>query len=264
MGPKVYKAVLADLDGTMNRGDVLIEGAADTYRQLSAKGVQWLFLSNNAMVLAKDLAKKISGLGVPAAEHQVLNSASALIHTVKTTCRNVRIMVIGESRLAEAVQQAGAIVETDPLRTDIVVTALDRGFTYEKLTRAHIALQHGARFWATNLDATFPVVDGFRPGAGAVAAAVSAVAGRPPDRVFGKPSPDMAVIAQELLGLPADACLVVGDRMETDILFARHAGMGSALVLTGATARCDLARYEYQPDHVLESIVDVGTLVGCW
>lgn len=145
------------------------------------------------------------------------------------------------------------------MKTDIIVTAMDKGFTYEKLSRAHIALQHGARFWATNLDPTFPVADGFRPGAGSIAAAVATVAGRPPDRVFGKPFPDMAVLALEILDLTADACLVVGDRMETDILFARNAGMNSALVLTGATSRTDLGRYDYAPDHVLESI---GNVVG--
>jgi 4-nitrophenyl phosphatase len=261
MANTAYKAVLADLDGTINRGDVLIDGAADVYRRWSAKGVPWLFLSNNAMVLAEDLAKKITELGLSVAEHQVLNSAFALIHALRQAPASLRVMVIGESRLVEGIQQAGAVIETDPLGTDVVVTALDRHFTYGKLTRAHIALQNGAQFWATNLDPTFPVVHGFRPGAGAIAAAVEAVAGRPPDRVFGKPSPDMAWIATERLGLAADACLVVGDRMETDILFARNAGMGSALVLTGATSRLDLARYDYQPDYVLESVANVGDLL---
>jgi HAD superfamily hydrolase (TIGR01450 family) len=261
MKEKHYKAILADLDGTVNRGNVLIDGVCDVYNDLSGKGFPWLFLSNNASSLAVDLARKIRGLGIPAADRQVLNSATALIHTVQREYRNSHVMVIGQPRLIEGLEQAGAIIENDPLRTDIVLTAMDRGFTYEKLTHAHIALQHGAYFWATNLDATFPVADGFRPGAGSIAAAVAAVAGRPPDRVFGKPSPDMAWIALELLELPAESCLVVGDRMETDILFARNAGMASALVLTGASSRSDIAMYDYRPDHVLESIVDVGSLL---
>ena len=92
-------------------------------------------------------------------------------------------------------------------------------------------------------------------------AAVAAVAGRPPDRVFGKPSPDIAHIALSRLGLSAESCLVVGDRMETDILFAENAGLDSALVLTGATSRSDLKNYAYQPDYILESITGLEDLL---
>ncbi len=255
-----YKAILADLDGTVNRGDVLINGAKGAYDNLASRGIRWVFLSNNASSLAGDLARKITQLGLHVAEDQVVNSAAALIHTLKREHRGTRVMVVGQPRLMEGVAQSGAVVESDPLKTDIVVTAMDRGFTYEKLSRAHIALQHGARFWATNLDPTFPVPEGFLPGAGSIAAAVIAVAGRPPDRVFGKPFPDMAQLALEILDLTADCCLVVGDRMDTDILFARNAGMDSALVLTGATSLPDLERFDYAPDHILESIGDVTDL----
>jgi HAD superfamily hydrolase (TIGR01450 family) len=255
-----YKAILADLDGTVNRGRMLIDGAKAAYDDLASRGVRWLFISNNAGSLAKDLAEKITELGLDVGEEQVVNSASALIYTLRREHRGSRVMVIGEPRLMEGVEQAGAVLESDPLKTDIIVTAMDRGFTYDKLARAHIALQHGALFWATNLDPTFPVVGGFLPGAGSIAAAVTAVAGRPPDRVFGKPSPDMGRLALEILDLTAECCLVVGDRMETDILFARNAGMDSALVLTGATSRSDVERYDYAPDHILQSIGDVAYL----
>jgi 4-nitrophenyl phosphatase len=256
----LFKAVLADLDGTVNRGSILIEGAKAAYDDLSSRGIPWVFISNNASSLAEDLARKVADLGLDVREDQVVNSASALIHTLNREFRGARVMVIGQPRLMEGIEQAGAVVESDPLKTDIVVTAMDRGFTYEKLLLAHLALQHGARFWATNLDATFPVADGFRPGAGSIAAAVQAVAGRPPDRVFGKPFPDMAFLSLEILGLDAGECLVVGDRMETDILFARNAGMPSVLVLTGATARSQLGDFDFAPDYVLESIADIPDL----
>ena len=253
----MYQAILADLDGTVNRGSVLIDGAKATYEDLSSSGIRWLFLSNNASSLAEDLAEKIAELGIDIGKGQVLNSASALMHTLNREHQGTRVMVIGQPRLMEGVERAGAILESDPLKTDIVVTAMDRGFTYEKLSRAHLALQHGARFWATNLDATFPVAGGFRPGAGSIAAAVQAVAGRPPDRVFGKPFPDMAMLALEILDLDADACLVVGDRMDTDVRFALNAGMDCALVLTGATLRSQVEQFDFAPNYILESIVDV-------
>ncbi|MBI5571021.1 MAG: HAD-IIA family hydrolase [Desulfomonile tiedjei] len=255
-----YRAILSDLDGTVNRGNMLIEGVRAAYEDLSKKGIRWLFLSNNAATLAPDIARSIVRLGIRVQEDQVLNSASALIHTVKRDYRGARVLVVGEAKLVQGLEDAGAIIEQDPMVTDIVVTALDTTFSYEKLKRAHVALQHGALFWATNLDSTYPVPDGFLPGAGSIAASVACAAGRPPDRVFGKPSPDMAFLALELLHLPANECLVVGDRMETDVLFARNATMASALVLTGATSRSDLRNFGYHPDHVIPSIADLPDL----
>ncbi len=258
---KKYLGILADLDGTMNRGRELIPGADTTYKNLSQRGIRWVFISNNATRLPADIAQRITDLGIPVTESQVVTSASALFQSLSKDYRGAQIMVIGEDRLVQGVQSAGCIITTDPRLTDIVVVSRDTGFTYDKLEKAHLAIQNGARFWATNLDPTFPVPGGFLPGAGSIVAAVAATAERPPDRVFGKPSPDIAGIALQTLGLEPESCLVVGDRMETDILFARNAGLDSALVLTGATSRSDLETYSYAPDYVLESIAGLDSLV---
>jgi HAD superfamily hydrolase (TIGR01457 family) len=260
MAPKIYRGILADLDGTVNRGKLLIPGADEVYRDLTGKGIHWVFVSNSATRLAEDLAERIGGLGLPVSADQVVNSAVALIHALRTERPRARIMVIGEPRLVEGVREAGATITAEPENTDIVTVAMDTGFTYDKLRRAHLALQNGALFWATNLDATFPVPHGFLPGAGSIVAAVATACGRPPDRVLGKPSPDMAHIALQILGLPAESCLVVGDRMETDILFARNAGIDSVLVLTGATTSEQLQDFSYAPTYVLNSIADLGSL----
>ncbi|HMK35129.1 MAG TPA: HAD hydrolase-like protein, partial [Desulfomonilaceae bacterium] len=132
----------------------------------------------------------------------------------------------------------------------------------DKLRRAHVALQHGAQFWATNTDGSFPVEHGFYPGAGSIVAAIATAAGRQPDLVFGKPSTGMAELALQILRLPRTSCLVVGDRMETDILFARNAGMSSALVLTGATKVTALCKYPYGPDYILDSIAHLAEVMG--
>jgi len=260
MKRKSYLAIMADLDGTVNRGDRLIPGAEEVYRELTERGVRWVFLSNNATVLAADLAEKINALGLPVSEHQIVSSASALIAGLKKEFPAARVMVVGEERLSEGLRNAGIKVEDGVCTVDLVVTAMDRQFSYEKLRKAQAALLGGALFWATNLDASLPVPDGFLPGAGSIVAAISTAAGRGPDRVFGKPSPDMAFLALESLGLPASACLVVGDRMETDVLFSRNAGIDSALVLTGATSREDLLRFPYTPDYIFDSILDLRPL----
>jgi 4-nitrophenyl phosphatase len=260
MTKKRYLGILADMDGTVNKGNLLIDGVQEVYKSLSEKGAAWLFLSNNAKAPAADLAGKLTGLGLHVTPDQVVNSASALIRTLKKDHLGARIMVVGEPKLIHAVQEAGSFIESDPMKTNIVVVALDTGLTYEKIKLAHIAISHGAQFWATNLDPTFPVPGGFHPGAGSVVASIATAVGRPPDRVFGKPATDMAILALEMLQLSKDSCLVVGDRMDTDVLFAKNAGMDSALVLTGATSRTDLAKYDYSPDYVFDSIADIEPL----
>jgi HAD superfamily hydrolase (TIGR01450 family) len=262
MAKRLYRGILADLDGTVNRGRLLIEGADHVYKELSRKGVRWVFVSNSATSLASHLAQKLRQLGLPVSEDQVVNSAAALIRVLKQEYDGAPVMVVGEPRLVEGVRAAGNIVTEDPQEAEIVISALDRGFTYEKLKRAHQAIQRGARFWATNLDATFPSAEGFLPGAGSVVASIITAAGRPPDRVFGKPSPDMAFLALEVLELPPEECLVVGDRMETDVVFAQNAGMDSALVLTGASTRDQLKDSPQLPRYVFDSIVDVASLFG--
>jgi HAD superfamily hydrolase (TIGR01457 family) len=258
---KAYKGILVDLDGTVYRGRTLIPGVDTVYLELSRKGIRWVFLSNNATRLPPEIAKRLRELGLDASDDQVVNSASALLQTLSKSYPDSRVMVIGEPGLVQGIEQAGAGLAEDPFQTDLVVVALDTEFTYDKLKRAHIAIQHGALFWATNLDHTFPMENGFYPGAGSIVAAVATAAGRPPDHVFGKPSTDMAALALEVLNLPAKECLVVGDRMDTDILFARNAGIDSALVLTGATKAEDVANYSYSPDYTLQSAADVARLI---
>lgn len=259
MKNKSYKGILADLDGTVNRGSTIIPGARDTYVELADRGVKWVFVSNAATRMASDIARKINRLGIPVSDRQVINSAAALVRALELDYRDARVMVIGEPKLIEGVEAVSTVTD-DPDSTDVVTVALDTSFTYEKLRRAHRAIQNGSLFWATNLDATYPVAEGFLPGAGSVVAAVATAVGRPPDRVFGKPYPDMAFLALELLGLDAESCLVVGDRMETDILFAKNAGMDAALVLTGATGSEHLGEFDYAPDFVFDSINEIRAL----
>ena len=245
---KRYRAILADLDGTVNRGNILIPGAKIQYDELSKRGIRWLFLSNNATSPSSDIAAQVNRLGLDVSEDQVVNSAAALIHGLAAEYASARVLVVGEARLIDALKHAGIRLVEEPDETDILVVAMDRGFTYDKLRRAQAAIHGGALFWATNRDASLPVEGGLLPGAGSMVAAIATAAGRQPDRVLGKPSPDMATLALEILGLPKDACLVVGDRMETDILFARNAGIDSALVLTGATSREDLPAFSVRAE----------------
>ncbi len=260
MSPRRYQAILADMDGTMNKGKLLIPGAREVFEELRDAGVRWLFISNNATALPAELAAGIRDLGIAAADDQVVNSAAALIRGIRNERPDPRVLVVGEPPLVQGLRAAGIEVITGDGPTEIVVTAMDRGFNYEKLRLAQQAILNGAAFWATNRDNSLPVENGFLPGAGSIVAAVAAAVGREPDRVFGKPSRDIAEIALDILGLPAESCLLMGDRMETDILCAHNAGIDSALVLTGATSRGDLSRFDFAPDYVLESVAELPSL----
>lgn len=249
-----YKAILADLDGTINRGNQLIPGAAETYKRVSDKDVRWIFISNSARRLAKELAEKINGLGLAVSRDQVVNSASALLDEIARNKVGAKIFAIGEAPLLTGIKEAGGIVCDSNDKVDIVVAAMDANFHYDKLNTAFQFLRRGALFWATNLDPTFPTETGLVPGAGAVVAAITAAIGRQPDKVFGKPYNYMALLALKRLNLRAKDCLVVGDRMDTDVLFARNSGMDAALVLSGATSRDQLSHYNFKPDYIFDDI----------
>lgn len=254
----LYKAILADLDGTINRGDTLIPGVKEVYELTRRKGAEWVFISNNASKLDTELAAKLRRFGLQVQDKQVVTSASALLERIRNGYIGSRFLVVGEQSLAEGIELSGGMVTGDPLSTQIVVIALDRTLTYAKIRDAHLALQHGAEFWATNLDPTYPVESGLYPGAGSIVAAVATAVGRPPDLVLGKPYTHMAEIVTKRLRIPATDCLVIGDRMDTDVLFATRAGMDSAFVLTGAGVREDLFRFEHEPTYVFDHISEVS------
>ena len=262
MAQRKYKAILADLDGTINRGNDLIDGASRIYRSLREQGVRWIFISNSARKLAGDLTEKINRLGLPVSQDQVINSATALLEEIERGYAGATAFVIGEPPLIAGIEATGMRVQLDGGAADIVIVAMDADFHYTKLNAAFQCLQRGALFWATNLDPTFPAERGFVPGAGALVAAVAAAIGRQPDRVFGKPQKDMALLALRRLDLSPRECLVVGDRMDTDVMFARNAGIDSALVLTGATSLEQLSKYDFKPDYIFDDITGVQELFG--
>jgi HAD superfamily hydrolase (TIGR01450 family) len=142
-----------------------------------------------------------------------------------------------------------------------VIASFDRSFDYHKLNVGFQALRRGARFWATNADATCPVAEGEIPDAAAVIGALEGCSKRQVELVVGKPSPLIVEVALELLDRPASQCLMVGDRVETDILMGQQAGMTTALVLTGVTQRENLIYAPVQPDYVLESIAELPELL---
>jgi HAD superfamily hydrolase (TIGR01450 family) len=171
------------------------------------------------------------------------------------------VFAISDPPLLEALSADFRLSE-DPDEIDVVVASCDRTFDYRKLNIAFKALQRGARFLATNADATAPVASGeLLPDAGAVIGALEGCSGRKLEMVVGKPSPLAAEVTLERLVRSAGECVMVGDNIESDILMGHRAGMTTVLVLSGVTRRADLAHAPVKPDHVLESIAGLPELL---
>jgi NagD protein len=208
----------------------------------------------------------------------VITSAYVLAYHLARTEPNLRLYVIGETILRNELRSHGLVVvdeleDQDPRQViepagiDAVVVAFDRTLDYRKLNTAYQALLHGARFFATNADKACPMPGGSIPDAGGTIAALEHMTGLRLELLAGKPSGLIVQVALDRLGLPPERCLMVGDRLETDIRMGRQAGMLTALTLTGVTRREDLARSKDQPDFVIENLGklvewEIGKLVN--
>ena len=255
---------LLDLDGTVYRGDRLLPGADLAIAELRARGRRIAFVSNKPLHSRQDYATKLTELGIPATEGNVIHSSYILARYLATSTPNARVFAIGEPPLLEELRSVGIELCEDAHQIEVVVVGFDRTLTYQKLNLAFQALRNGARFFATNADMTCPIEDGEIPDAGVTIAALEAATGREVDEVLGKPSIHTVRVALELLELPAARCAMVGDRLETDIVMAKENGLVSILTLTGVTSRAALQASPIRPDCVIESLAELPTLDSEW
>jgi arabinose operon protein AraL len=245
---------LFDLDGTVYLGEALLPGAGETIAALRSAGRRVAFLSNKPLYTRGDYAEKLTRLGIPTTAEEVVNSSVVLARYLRKLDPGAPVFVIGEPPLIGELQEHGFEVRGD---ADVrwVVIAFDRTFDYGKLNTALQAVRrHGARLIATNPDRTCPVEGGEIPDCAGMIAAVEAVTGQRVEAIVGKPSPVILEVALETLGVAARDCVIVGDRLETDIVMGRSLGLATVLVLTGVTRADDPRIAEIGPDLVLPAI----------
>ena len=249
---------LFDLDGTVYRGDVLIPGAAETIRALRDDGRRVAFLSNKPLQTRDDYARKLTALGIPTRTDEVITASLVLARHLQTLDPGAPVFVIGEPPLLAELAAHGFEVRRDH-RVRWVVIAFDRTFDYGKLDTALQAVRRSnARLIATNPDRTCPTEDGEIPDCAGMIAAVEAVTGRNVEVIVGKPSPIILEVALATLGVTAGDAVMVGDRIETDIVMGKRLGLATVLVLSGITARDDPRIAEVAPDLVLPSIRELA------
>lgn len=256
---RIYGGYLFDLDGTIYLGDELLPGAHRLVTTLREEGSQTLFLSNNPTRDPQMYADKLARLGLPTPTSHIVNTVVTMTAWLRKEAPDAAVFVIGEEPLQRAIREAGIRMTERPEEIDLVVASYDRSFDYRKLQIAFDALWHHrrARLVTTNPDAYCPMPGGRgEPDAAAVVAAIEASTGVRCEANLGKPSPVMLETALDILGLPGEECLMVGDRLSTDIAMAVDAGVDSALVLTGESTRetVEAAPPERRPTFVLPRI----------
>ena len=253
------RAVILDMDGVIWRGGVPLPGLVTFFEFLHERSLPFILATNNSTQSVASYVERLARLGVQATPDNIVTSAVATAEYIRSAYGpDLRVHIVGEVGLYEAMLAAGfPPVMSD---ADVVVVGLDTDLTYEKLRRATYLIRSGARFIGTNDDRTFPMPDGLAPGTGSILAALEASTGQQP-LVIGKPEPVLFEMALARLGTAPEQTLMVGDRLETDILGAQRVGLRTVLVKTGVTSPETLASSEIQPDLVFD---DLGALRAAW
>lgn len=251
-----------DVDGTLVRGDQPIPGGAAALDRLENAGLELLLLSNNPTQPAEPYARRLAEVGIDVDPDRILTASELSAEWLATTHPDAAVLVVGSEGLRTALSERDCSTTTDPDAADMLLASYDRTFDYEDMQTALDALtEDDVRFVGTDPDRTIPTDEGPVPGSGAIVAAVAGVSDRDPDVVVGKPSAIAREAALDRLGIEASAGLVVGDRLDTDIALAADTGLTTVLVRTGVTDRETLEASPVSPDHVVDSIADLDSVI---
>ena len=248
---RLYEGYVFDLDGTVYLGEELLPGAQRAISTLRRLGKRVVFVSNKPISTRQSYADKLTRLGLPTAVDEIVNSTQVLIRYLRERAPGCKVFPIGERALYDELEAAGFDICERAGEIEYVIASFDRTFVYRKLQIAFDAIRAGAHLVATNADPYCPVPGGGEPDAAAIIAAIEACTDHKVEFVAGKPSAMMARTALAVLGTSPQESIMVGDRLRTDILMGRRAGMATALPLTGATTIEQLERSDIKPDYVL-------------
>ena len=259
MSRREIRSWLMDMDGVLVHEEHAIPGADRFLNRLRELGMPFLVLTNNSIYTRRDLAARLRASGLEVPEAAIYTSALATASFLEDQRPGGSAFVIGEVGLTTALHESGYILtERSP---DYVILGETRTYSFEQITRAIRLIANGARFVATNPDATGPSSEGPTPATGSVAALISRATGVEPYFV-GKPNPLMMRSALNAIDAHSETTAMVGDRMDTDVVAGIEAGLETVLVLTGVTREADLERYTYRASRIVDSIADLVDELG--
>ena len=266
-------AFIFDLDGVIWRGDEAIAGAVESITRLQAAGKRCTYCTNNASSTPADYVEKLAALGITAEEDEIMTSALATaLYLSSQLTGQFSAYVVGEEGLVSVLRKTGArvvtmqgmnpgtndIIEDTAFPVDCVIAGIDRSFSYDKLQLAQRFIMNGARFIATNRDATFPVADGVVPGAGAIVSAIETASGVSP-LTIGKPQALMPMLLMQRFNFVAETTAFVGDRLNTDMVAANRASLTAIFVATGISTReaAEQARGQQKPNAIFADLPEL-------
>jgi NagD protein len=252
------KCWLTDMDGVLVREEHALPGAAEFLERLVERERPFLVLTNNSIFTPRDLSARLKRSGLTVPESSIWTSALATATFLSDQLPGGSAYVIGEAGLTTPLHELGyTLTDVDP---DFVVLGETRTYSFTAITKAIRLILGGARFIATNPDVTGPSAEGPMPATGSVAAMITKATGREPYFV-GKPNPMMFRSALNRIEAHSESTMMIGDRMDTDVVAGIEAGLDTILVLTGSTTVADIEKYPFRPSRVLDSIADCIELV---
>ncbi len=259
---KKKRVYLLDMDGTIYLGDKLIPGAKEFLRAIKGAGKRYIFLTNNSSKNKNIYVEKLRGLGIEADPEEIFTSGEATTRYLKKEKKAARIYLLGTQALEEEFEREGFILEKRRQREiDYVVLGFDTTLTYEKIWGACEYIAEGVDYIATHPDLNCPLPDGkFMPDAGAMAALIHASTGKKP-KVIGKPNREIVESIMSKYSLDKEDILMVGDRLYTDILMGKKAGIATALVYSGESKEEDYKNSQIRADYTFESVRDMIDIV---
>jgi NagD protein len=255
------RAWLSDMDGVLVHEEEPIPGAADFVARLTGTGRPFLLLTNNSIFTPRDLKARLHRSGIDVPEAAIWTSALATAQFLDNQRPHSTAYVIGEAGLTTALHEIGYVMtERDP---EYVVLGETRTYSFEAITTAIRLIDKGARFIATNPDVSGPSIHGAIPATGSVAALITKATGVDPYFV-GKPNPLMMRSALNRIDAHSESTVMVGDRMDTDVVSGLEAGLRTILVMTGSTRPGQVERFPYRPTKIVDSVADIVDLVDAW
>jgi 4-nitrophenyl phosphatase len=251
---KDFEALIIDMDGVLWRGHAILPGVKAFFECLRRRSLAFNLATNNSTATPQSVVDRLAQAGVAIKPEEVLTSSLATATYLQGRFpAGTKVHAVGEMALRQALIGAGFELIDEPDDVKAVVIGFDRQISWEKLTRAALAVQNGALFVGTNPDLSFPLEQGQAPGNGAFVRVIELTTGIKPV-IIGKPEARLFDLAGERLGVVPDRILAVGDRLETDVIGAQRAGMATALLLTGVTSPEAAAASEIKPGWIFDDL----------
>ena len=248
---------ICDMDGVIYHGNRVLPGVAEFIQWLQDEQKEYLFLTNNSGYTPKELNQKLARMGLNVPEEHFYTSALATAAFLKEQAPGCSVFVIGEAGLLNALYDAG--ITMNDVNPDYVVVGEGRAYSLETLTKATNLVLGGAKLIGANSDVSGPIENGIAPTCRALIAPIEMATGT--QAYFcGKPNPLMMRTGLRMLHCHSADAVMVGDRMDTDVISGMESGMSTVLVLSGVSTRETLKTFAYRPNMVLDGVGDIVTL----